>query len=70
MVITPAVLDPMRTMFPDFAYEEKSVGNSLIALMYLVDRINGGHEYSRRIIEFLDQDDSYKHGILHPLHWE
>lgn len=70
MVITPAVLDPMRTMFPDFAYEEKSVGNSLIALMYLVDRINGDHEYSRRIIDFLDQDDSYKHGILHPLHWE
>lgn len=70
MVITPAVLDSMRTMFPDFTYEEKSVGNSLIALMYLVDCINGDHEYSRKIIDFLAQDDSYRHGILHPLHWE
>lgn len=70
MVITPAVLDSMRIMFPGFTHEEKSVGNSLIALMYLVDRINGDNEYSCKIFDFLAQDASYRHGILHPLHWE
>lgn len=70
MVITPAVLKDMRAAFPEFAYEDKSVGNSLIVLMYLVDRINGDREYSHRILDFLAQDDSYRHGILHPLHWD
>lgn len=70
MVITPAVLKDMKAAFPEFEYEEKSVGNSLIALMYLVDRINSDREYSNKILDFLAQDDSYRHGILHPLHWD
>ena len=70
MVITPAVLKPMKTAFPEFEYEGKSVGNSLIALMYLVDHINGDREYSHRVLNFLERDDSYSHGNLHPLHWD
>lgn len=60
MVIAPSVLKGMKTAFPEFEYEEKSVGNSLIALMYLIDRINDDREYSHRILDFLAQDDSYR----------
>ncbi len=70
MVIVPPVTHDMRGEYPAFAYEQKSVGQALLALMYLVDRIDGNNLYSREVDAFLNTDARYRDGIAHPLHWE
>lgn len=70
MVIVPPVTKDMRRRFPDFTYEGKSVAQSLIALMYLVDEINGGDAYSSSVISFLNRHAEYSAGLRRPLHWE
>ncbi|WP_152600453.1 Abi family protein [Bifidobacterium callitrichos] len=70
MVIVSPVTKDMRRRFPDFAYEGKSVAQSLIALMYLVDEISGGDAYSSGVISFLNGHADYSAGLRHPLHWE
>lgn len=70
MVIVPPVTKDMRRRFPGFAYEGKSTAQSLIALMYLVDEINGDDAYSSEVSAFLDEHAEYATGLRHPLHWE
>lgn len=70
MVIVPPVTKDMRRRFPGFTYEGKSVAQSLIALMYLADEINGDDAYSSKVIDFLDGHAEYSAGLRHPLHWE
>lgn len=70
MVIVPPVTHDMRGEYPTFAYEQKSVGQALLALMYLVDRIDGNNLYSREVDAFLNTGARYRDGIAHPLHWE
>lgn len=70
MVIASPVTKDMRSSYPDFDYEEKSVAGSLMALMYLVDSINGDNAYSRSVLDLIHERDDYLDGIVHPLHWE
>lgn len=70
MVIVPPVTKDMRKRFPDLAYEGKSVEQALIALLYLVDEINGNDGYSSGMLGFLDAHPEYAGGLRHPLHWE
>ncbi|NMM93156.1 DNA-binding protein [Bifidobacterium sp. DSM 109957] len=69
MVISPPVTRDMRTAFPMFEHEEKSVASSLLALMYLVERIDG-NGYSGEITGLIESTTDYSYGISHPLHWE
>ena len=70
MVISSPMTRDMKTAFAGFAYGEKSVASSLLALMYLVRHIEGGDEYTTEIQHFLDANDAYAAGITTALHWE
>ncbi|OXN00369.1 Abi family protein [Bifidobacterium vansinderenii] len=70
MVIVPPVTRDMRRRYPDFNYEQRSVAQSLIALFYLADEINGDDSYSDELIDFLSEQHRYGDGIRHSLHWE
>ncbi len=54
----------------NIAYGEKSTASSLLALMYLVEHIEAGNEYSKEIQRFLNIDEEYATGIATALHWE
>lgn len=70
MVITPPKVKEISASFPRIPMMPKSVATSLNTLMYLVDHINDGLEYSSEVRAFLGSDDKYAEGIIHPLHWE
>ena len=70
IVIVPPVLDRVQEEYRNFAaYEPKSVWQSLIVLCDLVDGINGNDSYSRRLIDFVQQDSNYYAGLLRPKRW-
>nr|WP_240945061.1 Abi family protein [Bifidobacterium sp. DSM 109958] len=69
MVIVPQVTRDMRRRYPDFEYEQRSVAQALIALLYLVDEINHDDSYSSKIIGFLSAHHRYNEGIHHPLQY-
>lgn len=70
MVIPSPVVRYMRDAFPWVAYETRSVAQSLLTLMYLVDHINGDESYSRELRGFARSHPDYWQGIERPLHWE
>ncbi|WP_137655583.1 Abi family protein [Bifidobacterium moukalabense] len=70
MVIPSPMTRDMKAAFPDVAYGEKSAASSLLALMYLVEHIEDGNEYSKEIQRFLNIDEEYAAGIATALHWE
>lgn len=70
MVIAAPMTRDMDSMFPGFMHEQKSVASSLVALMYLVNQIDHGDDYSRELIGFIRRNRDYAAGIGHPLHWE
>lgn len=70
MVITPPMVREISASFPRIPMMPKSVATSLNTLTYLVDHINGDVEYSGEMRAFLESNDEYAEGVIHPLHWE
>lgn len=68
--ITPVALKKARQRYPDFQYKPRSVANTVLTLMYIVDTINDNPDYSQMIRKFLEEHPKYRDGIVTPLHWE
>ncbi|WP_238552279.1 Abi family protein [Bifidobacterium cuniculi] len=70
MVVSTPVLKRIKQKYPDFRFEDQSVGSILVAQMYLVDQIEDDDGFSRTVRNYLDANPAYAEGIRRPIHWD
>lgn len=70
MVVSAPVLKRVKQRYPNFWFEDQSVGSILVTQMYLIDQIEESDNFSKRVQSYLDMNDKYAQGIRRPIHWD